>query len=61
MIHYDEIPDVDRVCIRNHLVCIQYHLTMIALVGSARPLLDDLVNFKDFIDSQISISDDVPF
>lgn len=61
MIHYDEIPDVERALIHMHLLSIQYHLGMIAIVPSSIPLIVDLINFKDFIDTQISISDEVPF
>ena len=61
MIHFEDVNDVDKALIHNHLVFIQIHLNYLSRISSARPLVNDLMNFKDFIDLNVRLSDEVPF
>lgn len=61
MIHFEDIDDVDKVLIHSHLCSIQYFLARLAAIPSAAPLMCDLVSFKCFIDTNVRLSDEVPF
>ena len=60
MVHYDEIPDVDKVRIRCHLSALQFHLTQLSIVPSCNGLYE-LYQFKEFVDTELYLSDEVPF
>ena len=61
MIHFEEIPDTERVLLHSYFCTIQYFLARISAVPSAASLSVELLNTKSLIDSLCQLSDEVPF
>lgn len=61
MIHFEEIPDTERVLLHSYFCAIQYLLARISAVPSANDLTVELLNTKSLIDMLCRVSDEVPF